>query len=54
MLGKSFILYDVVGRVVGSGVVSSIPLNIPVDGFYDGLYSLVLDGQYRRSFTVAR
>ena len=54
MLGKSFILYDVVGRVVGSGVVSSIPLNIPVDGFYDGLYSLVIDGQYRRSFTVAR
>lgn len=37
MMGKSFILYDAVGRVVDSGVLSSIALKIAVDGFSAGL-----------------
>lgn len=54
IVGKSYILYDAVGGVVGSGLVSSTALNIAVDGFSAGSYTMVIDGQYRRSFAVAR
>jgi hypothetical protein len=54
MMGKNYILYDAMGRVVASGIVASTPMSISVVGLSSGLYTLAIDERHRRSFTVAR
>jgi hypothetical protein len=54
LMGKNYILYDAVGRVVGSGIVATSTMSISLDGLSSGLYTLAIDEQYRRSFTVAK
>jgi hypothetical protein len=54
LMGKSYILYDAVGRVVGAGIVATSTMSISLDGLSSGLYTLAIDEQYRRSFTVAK
>jgi hypothetical protein len=54
LMGKNYILYDAVGRVVCSGTVASSTMSVSLNGLSSGLYTLVINKQYRKSFTVAK
>jgi len=54
IVGTNYILYDAVGRVVGSGTLATSTMIISLNGLSSGLYTLVINEQYRKSFTVAK
>jgi hypothetical protein len=54
LLGTNYIIYDAVGRVVCSGTVATSTMSISLNGLSSGLYTLVINEQYRKSFTVAK
>jgi hypothetical protein len=54
MIGKEYALYDQVGKLITKGKITGLNTSLFLQGLARGLYSIALQGQEKKSFTISK
>lgn len=54
LIGKTYLVFDQVGKVVYKGSIDKAITSLSVTNFSNGVYTLQIDGQGRRTFVVRK
>jgi hypothetical protein len=54
LIGKTYLVFDQVGKVVYKGSIDKVITSLSVTNFSNGVYTLQIDGQGRRTFVVRK